>query len=160
MKIYPMSRQLIFRKCAGFCIRGAGEDIEQLIQAIYLLYNDLRTKYPEIDFTDDEWQYLKLMDTLTKRIKAYSIGIDTKKIDPMDSSLPKFIEYREALCKIPLIQEKILGIFYRLLSKTNLKYMSIPSDYFVDERKEQKEFKPEQRPESMQEMMNDEMPQP
>lgn len=142
IQIPPQLRQFIQRKLAGFCERGAGSDLHYLCQSIKILYSWIRRVKPDFKLTEDEWKHLEKIHLLALRVKSYE---DDELIDKQDVSHPKFISYKTALSQISLIDMKLYDIFNKLFEMTNVIHMTIPHDYFVRERKEEKEFDRDQR---------------
>ena len=137
IQISPSMRQFFQIKFAGACMKSYGQDIHNLIQCIYILDSEISNTNPNICISAPEKKFLAECDRLIENVQSFYRDKDPEK-DNIDS--PRFIKYQKSLSALSLINYDLIKIFYRLVSVTNLVFLTLPHGYILAERRDEKNY--------------------
>lgn len=144
VRVFPAVRQLINSKLAQFCVEGRGSDLYHLMEVVEILRvvvgeqplkDHYKEKYPQHKI------YLDNLNVKLNKVKMYYDSIrnlDEAKKEQRLKSL-----FRKELAGIPLISRALFKTFILLLDKTEIKFMSIPNEYFKRMEKTEKVIEPD-----------------
>lgn len=146
-EVLNISRQMIFYKLAQFCDAYQGNDLYYLMEAVNMIRADVGDKLLKEKYKD---KYKKVKDKLDEfeerihKVKTYYDNIENWEDEEKHKKLKRI--YRKEFSKLPLLNKALFKVFMILLEKTNLKYQTIPNDYFRRMERKYKIPKVEEEP--------------
>ena len=133
-KMIPVTESMVGRKLAGYSLIVPAVDLLEMIEAIYLIKNDIgdsrlrehyKEKYPK------KLNELKRVQIELLKVKAY---FDKSLGKRSSSKRDRFSEYHNALIRIPLFNDIVYEMFYVLIRRTTFSMQKIPFEAFSDVR--------------------------
>ena len=133
IEISGVSKQIIFSKLAHFCTNDSGNDLYFLFEAVRELRADVGDQLIDSKYGDKADLVKRKLTELGKqlyKIKLFYDSLGNKELTDFQKEKRIYSLYINELKKIVPLQKTLFAVFNLYIDKTNLKYQSIPSNYF------------------------------